>query len=608
MHTKYSLDEEKNLILNLSKMADRKVFPNYINKITFPYYKNLDLHSYITFDFPLTLLVGPNGTGKSSVLRALQGSVNGKSPGNYWFSTSVDPIEETEGKGMRNCFFYEYIDSSKNVKEVLKQRAPRNGDPDYWETSRPVLAYGMQPLPSGISRNSAVNKNVIYLDFRSELSAFDKYFNIGLTNDISAKHKKKYIRNQSIKLKNALSGNTITRIRSKKQNELVVELEPAELEVISFILGKNYTSGKLIQHKFFKYWGTSVILDQISFSYSEAMAGSGEIAVVKIVHELLNAPENSLILLDEPEVSIHPGAQAKLKYLILNLIKTKKLQVVVSTHSTTLLENLPSKAIKKFELEPISNKVIIKNECYLHQAFYSLGQKLINSNLIIQTEDDLSKEIITRIIKQIDHNLLNEWSICYNPGGATTMKRRFIPIYSQMENSNTFIIFDGDQKPQKTPIDLETLAIVDLNCRKLDELIFELTSTSVDFAVDGNATSGGRDDQKLKLQKKYYNFYKHNVYYLPNETPEDLIWDSDFIQRLIDDDLMFLQINTLPTSKQKIFETAKYVYGSEGESKGLEKMLLTNWLSKESPEKDSIIETLSNIIRKVNEGYFATTN
>jgi hypothetical protein len=35
--------------------------------------------------------------------------------------------------------------------------------------------------------------------------------------------------------------------------------------------------------------------------YSEAYAGSGEIAVVKLVHDIVKAKNCSLILLDEPE-------------------------------------------------------------------------------------------------------------------------------------------------------------------------------------------------------------------------------------------------------------------------------------------------------------------
>lgn len=45
-------------------------FQNYIEYMQFPKYKNLKENTRIDFSFPLTMLVGKNGTGKSSVLHA----------------------------------------------------------------------------------------------------------------------------------------------------------------------------------------------------------------------------------------------------------------------------------------------------------------------------------------------------------------------------------------------------------------------------------------------------------------------------------------------------------------------------------------------------------
>ena len=39
---------------------------------------------------------------------------------------------------------------------------------------------------------------------------------------------------------------------------------------------------------------------------------------------VLSAPNNSLILLDEPEVSLHPSAQKKLKIFLLHKIREMK--------------------------------------------------------------------------------------------------------------------------------------------------------------------------------------------------------------------------------------------------------------------------------------------
>lgn len=57
-------------ISTISRMKERGVFNNYIEYMVFPYYKNLVPGTKIDFAFPLTVLVGKNGSGKSSTLHA----------------------------------------------------------------------------------------------------------------------------------------------------------------------------------------------------------------------------------------------------------------------------------------------------------------------------------------------------------------------------------------------------------------------------------------------------------------------------------------------------------------------------------------------------------
>lgn len=63
-----------------------------------------------------------------------------KSLGDYWFTKELDPIKEFDKN--RNCFIYGYIEKN-NLKEVIKQRIHREGNPDYWETAKPIKRYNM---------------------------------------------------------------------------------------------------------------------------------------------------------------------------------------------------------------------------------------------------------------------------------------------------------------------------------------------------------------------------------------------------------------------------------------------------------------------------------
>jgi len=207
----------KNKETLLALLQNGKLEP-YVRHIRFPQYKNLASNTRVDFSYPITALVGANGTNKSSILRAIWGAPGYNNLGNFWFSTSTDPIEET---GQRpSCFIYGYLNASENqVVEVIKTRSYKEEDPDYWEPSRPLIGYEMtkmpplldgQPVPEGRSKTrwKTIEKNVVYLDFRAALSAFDKFFYHGeLTSKVNTeKNKKEFIRTRAPHLKSKNQG------------------------------------------------------------------------------------------------------------------------------------------------------------------------------------------------------------------------------------------------------------------------------------------------------------------------------------------------------------------------------------------------------------------
>ena len=137
----------------LKDMLNARIFDPYIFHIQFPHFKNLAPDLKVDFEFPITALVGPNGTNKSSILRAIQGSPGYENLGNYWFSTSTDPIADT---GKRNAFIYGYYhEGAGKVVEVLKLRVKKDDDPDYWEPSRAITSYKMANFDASAPKNKA---------------------------------------------------------------------------------------------------------------------------------------------------------------------------------------------------------------------------------------------------------------------------------------------------------------------------------------------------------------------------------------------------------------------------------------------------------------------
>lgn len=594
------------LLDTIFKMKDNKtIFKTYITKIAFPFFKNFTFHSEINFNFPLTILAGKNGSGKSSALQALYGAPLGFNLGDFWFSTRMDPIQDFGDIKELHCFFYEFVENEID-KTVLYQRIhhKKRNDPDYWETTVPRKKYKMKVG----NRYKPINKNLIYLDFRGELSAFDKYFYFGNLNNLRSKSKQDFLRIKSKQLKNTIDNEKIHELRKQKQNELVINLTQAELKAISLILQEEYSEGKLISHKLFKYWGNSVILKKGDFAYSEAHAGSGEIAIVTLVHKVLTAQPESLILLDEPEVSLHPGAQKQLLLFLLEQIKIKKHQIIMSTHSPVFTEGMPSQAIKRFIRNPETNKIDILDECFPSEAFKFLGLSSKYDHARIHVEDALAQKIVQNVIEN-SRGRFDNFEIFFAPGGESYIKDNYIPYYSQQTPIKNFVLFDGDQKYTDPIIEWGSISNKNLNVEYISEEIKKFTNQNIKFIKDGG-DGHNRDDQVIEAQRKYIEFYKKYVRFLPETIPEQIIWDDDFIENMIKSSNpktwkeILEEIVEETNYKKKIHKSASILMKNTDLSISviaIEDMLITHWIQKEDDNQKYIYDILIEFMEFLNK-------
>jgi hypothetical protein len=311
----------------------------------------------------------------------------------------------------------------------------------------------------------------------------------------------------------------------KPLNNPVRELSNVELQQISFILGREYKSGKLLKHKLYRNEGFSVYFESAFANYSEAFAGSGEIAIVRLVTEIIDAPEFSLILLDEPEVSLHPGAQKRLQKFLLEQIKLKKHQIVLSTHSPSLINDLPKEAIKVFHLNPNSNKFSVTPDLSPNEAFFHIQYEVRKRQIYV--EDRLAQLILREVLNEIGDATSNLFNVEYHAGGAEILIKQVIPLLCRKDDPDDFVFFDGDQKKTE-PIDWRNIPHKNMTLENLKKITCDLTDHKIDFMVDGNGS--GNQYQKIELYKKYLDYYLNSTYFLPKSTPEELIWDQAYCE------------------------------------------------------------------------------
>lgn len=584
------------LVNDIIKIKQAGKLGNFIDYIVFPFYRNMGIGSRVSFDFPLTVFVGHNGSGKSSALHAIYGAPKGYTPYEFWFDTKVDPIVYYSDEKMRHSFYYGYTENGEQ-KEVIKARIRRDANPNYWETSRPLAWAGMRTLKKGEKRKAPVEKNVVYLDFRSELSAFDKFFYFGDISKLKSSNKQEYLRQRSPILHNLINRTKEYAFKSNgdKINERLIEIPNEQMKWISKILGKKYVGGSIIEHSIYGGWGYSVVFKTDYSNYSEAFAGSGETSVVRLVNKIMSAEPSSLILLDEPEVSLHPGAQEQLKTFLLTQIKRKKHQIIISTHSPRLLDGLPENAIKVFHFNPDSKRFNIMNRVFPKEAFSFIGEQ-VSSKITLIVEDALAKNLLEAVLDSIGKGKKAIFDIKFYPGGESILKSDWIKFYALAEAYNVFVLFDGDQR--RSHCKVGELKQDELNKVILDKKIKDQTGNGVTF----NKDSGDKEEQEVEQRVKYLRFYEKNVDYFPCETPEDIVWDNDLAGKLLSgvNNARFRKsLSKIRNSKDKFYELSKVLTGNDKSIETTENIFIQKMINDGNKHYKSLCDMLDKIIAKI---------
>lgn len=465
----------------------RQAFLPFISSIWFPRYKSLERGMRIDFDWPVTALVGPNGTNKTSILQALAASPARGSIAKFWYTTSVDNIDEWGGKKERvsvpdkdpHRFVYSYeYQLGLPHAECRKARVTRpyrgksipppligKNDPDYWEPTKISVSDGMKPIPIGApasylhqDRWRLIQKHVVYLDLRAEASAYNKFVDHGRTDRFTDNDRKKRYKVQrtASQLNRVLRSQTSDKRILAKVDSGPRWLSEVAVATVSTILGKEVQAIQVLHHRLYGAEGLTfkLRLGDSEIEYSEAHAGSGEFNIIRLVEAVVEAPKNSLILLDEPEISLHPGAQRKFMEFLLSEVLREKHQVVMTTHSPAIIGSLPPAAIKVLGFNSISKSVnLLASGCSPLEAFNVVGQDLDQpSKLVIHVEDDLAAELVRASLRAQRSTMISVIDVQVIPGGAEGIVTKMIPSFAityEPLKSTTAVLLDGDKRLPK---------------------------------------------------------------------------------------------------------------------------------------------------------------
>lgn len=174
-------------------------------------------------------------------------------------------------------------------------------------------------------------------------------------------------------------------------------------------------------------------------AYSEANMGYGEGRTQHLIRALETLPDKSLILVEEPETSLHPSAQHEFGKYLVNVAIVKRHQIFLTTHSEYLLKALPSDSRVFLERTSSGIRPIYGLTAMQATSLMTGGH---DKALHVLVEDDVAKEVLCEIVRRSDPTFLK--TIKIHPIGDS---RTINSVMSALKDSGLPVaaVRDGDQ-------------------------------------------------------------------------------------------------------------------------------------------------------------------
>lgn len=123
--------------------------------------------------------------------------------------------------------------------------------------------------------------------------------------------------------------------------------------------------------------------------YTEQNFSFGEIVMVNMLYDLGQVENNTLLLIDELELALHPAAQIRLMHSLRELALEKGLTILVSTHSSSIIK--AERSVIYLEKASL-NVVHVIYDCPPAKAIGAIGMREdTNPDIIILVEDAMAK-------------------------------------------------------------------------------------------------------------------------------------------------------------------------------------------------------------------------
>lgn len=337
----------------------------------------------IDFQFPIVALVGENGSGKSTVLQAAAAVYKSTPKDRYASDFYPDtPYERISGATIR----FSYRQGAQSQTSTVRKPTNRwRGNPDRPERQvEYVDLRRIQPVGARVGYAKLLKAGVVEGQYRP----FDAAKLSRLTNIVG----KPYIG----------AGISVTDAGADKPIP-VLEIE--------------------------------------GIRYSGFHQGAGEIAAAELL--AADYPKYGVVLIDELETSLHPRAQRRLMRDLARIAREQELQIVLTTHSPYILDELPPEA-RIYLMDGAGGKTAVAGVSP-EFAMTRMDDEQ-HPECDVYVEDGRAAALLSEILVATDRELLSRSKII--PYGAASVGMALGIMASQKRFPRPSLVYlDGDQAP-----------------------------------------------------------------------------------------------------------------------------------------------------------------
>lgn len=189
-----------------------------------------------------------------------------------------------------------------------------------------------------------------------------------------------------------------------------------------------------------------------SSTYSSYNSASGEDVLTRLLRDIVDTPNKSLVLIEEIEVGLHPKIQRRLMDVLMYESHTSQKQFIVTTHSQTILSSVNAES--RLFLDSNRQKCIkrISTNAALTKMD-AIAFPLLN----LLVEDDLAEWILVRVINKINSTLPGFYHLIniVECGGANDTYLYYCFLrdhYGKLKPKCGYAcVLDGDKKEEYNP-------------------------------------------------------------------------------------------------------------------------------------------------------------